>query len=748
MAQDNISKEAQRLNRLFRVAVKAQEDYKVRDSKREDEEFYFSDVDNTRSQFDQEQTKKIKSTYSIPITTKLTYAITEQLLSFITATKPFPRLISTEESTQDFTLAYEKGYHATFYESRAKDKITKALRDLLTTGLGWLHVRKPDFFNESTTNVIIDYEPWKKIFVDPESQQSDFNDAEFIMKVDIMRKDKAEKVYDITIPDDVTLNSGMEDFRVDMFQDLYWDFIVSGDRKDIQQLKYVWTKEIYEKEDINVYVGSNPYDEQYGIVSLKRPVPTRIPNPERANYQRILDGLIQQQQQAVAGANVSAGLQQSTQNDPNLTGDDESFVAGSQMVAQDQQNFASQSGIALALDDKIKELQSIIAKLPTTIPAYEMTRENATDKDAKITVTEVVRQKQRRIKRSLMVGDMVIEQDLMPGDMFPLIPFVFAHANNPNKTYGLIHYIKDICKGMNKYLAEIMYAIATTGHRKGFVWENTIVEPKQLEDNTPYAWIKLRPVPDLPDGGKPIILEPAPLNQALYTMLEYYKTMAEYITGIFGVMQGNAQDAPNTYGATQSLQSFGTQRVKLYSRQLERSFENLAYVVVNYMQAYTPREKVLKYFDDNGDGQEVSLMNSREDLQFKVRVEIVNSLPTTRQSTAQILGFIAQTAGDPTLTALYTEYLLKILDVPEAKEIAQKVDIVKQLQSQLIQLQQQVETMTKQQTSMDNMMQQKEAGHKVDMIAAEAQRKSDLMSQEQELGQGDEQEEELPQELQ
>jgi hypothetical protein len=58
-------------------------------------------------------------------------------------------------------------------------------------------------------------------------------------------------------------------------------------------------------------------------------------------------------------------------------------------------------------------------------------------------------------------------------------------------------------------------------------------------------------------------------------------------------------------------------------------------------------------------------------------------LPTTRQSTGQQLAFLAQTFSDDALKSIVMQYMLKIQDVPEAREIAEKLDIVKQLQSQV-----------------------------------------------------------------
>jgi len=57
--------------------------------------------------------------------------------------------------------------------------------------------------------------------------------------------------------------------------------------------------------------------------------------------------------------------------------------------------------------------------------------------------------------------------------------------------------------------------------------------------------------------------------------------------------------------------------------------------------------------------------------------------------------------------------MLKIQDVPEAREIAEKLDIVKQLQSQVEELSAELKQADSDNRIMQNQMTQKEAAHKV-----------------------------------
>lgn len=714
--------ELDRLKELFRIATNASS--KSRKARNIHEEFYYNDVDNTKTQLDRTQLDTVKRTYNIPVSTKIIFAIIEHLLSFYTATKPFPKYVAAEQSSEEFPLLFHKLFMATWYESQGYSQLEKWIRDSLVTGDGCLLVRRADFFNESTTNVVIEHKSWKHIVVDPECRKpQNYKDADYVIVVDFMRKRKAEKIYDIKIKQG-------ESFTNTAYSSFYIPTNIIGDLTfpDIDYSSkdfYVAVLEFYEKEETNAYICSNPSQELYGLITNKRPKSIEIPNPEK----EVLRGQIDELQKEIATtANQSADAIQ-TGNDaqqsiPN-TLDMETFES----VSQEYQAAKNQEEInSVDLEQKAQQLQLLQKQyysLSDTIPAFEIEVENKAvsynERRNKISptntyiVTEVVRQRIKQIKKTLIVGEQILDREYLPTDEYPIINLPFSCKGNPNDVYGVTHFTNDIAKAMNKYLAQLQLDMSINAHRKFFVWENTIVEPAQMEENyaNPGSAIKLKPDPMLPDGGKPIIIDHAPLNQSFQFMLDYFKQLIEYITGVHGVIQGDSSSAPSTYGATQSLQAFGTNRIKLFSRAIEISLENLAYVVAKYLQAYCPRDKVIAYFDDNNDKQEVSMLENTEDFKFKVRVDIGSSLPTTRQMTGQQLAFLAQTFSDDTMKAMAMEYMLKIQDVPEAREIAEKMNIVKQQQEQIAQLEEQLKQSENAQKSMQNQFTQKEAAHKV-----------------------------------
>ena len=100
MATEN--KKLKIIERQFRVAYNERK--KDHDLRCNWEEFYFNDVQDTKTQLTTKQLTQVKTTYNIPISTKLTYPIVEQILSFLTSMKPFPKLVASHETFQDVII--------------------------------------------------------------------------------------------------------------------------------------------------------------------------------------------------------------------------------------------------------------------------------------------------------------------------------------------------------------------------------------------------------------------------------------------------------------------------------------------------------------------------------------------------------------------------------------------------------------------------------------------------------------------
>lgn len=645
-------------------------------------DFYHNDVEGTLSQLTDYQKSFITNSYNIPISTKITYPIIEQMLSFLTGSKPFPRLISSDDKTKEFTETMTKAFYGVWYESKADNELKLAIQDALVTGSGFIRTRKNNFFEESTFNTLVERVPWWSVFVDPQSIEADFSDAEFIAVARVLTKKKAEKEYGIKIE-----NIEGQEYPSNLFSRMsnielkeYWGINGSRGREDEN---WVVVIEMFEKVNNNVYISDN------GEVGNEKPKPIEIANPEKIKVGQQLQALLQAYEQLkVSVASASQDTEKLEEQEHFNDVSDYNETVETQQATDQQAKQQLQQ--LQQLQKQILDVQVRYAQLPEKIPAYKMI--NIREEEIVTLDFEVIKKKQ--IKCTLLVNEKIVEKYVLATTKYPIHHIYIDHNGSPNKTYGIVHKIKDMVMAMNKLWSAMLYDVMSNNNRKVMYPEGSIAENSDIERkwNTPGGvFIKYIPDPSDKNGGMPTVIEPSPLNSTYPVLLQSLQQLIEYVTGIQGVMMGDNTGGSRTFGGIQSLQNFGTQRIKLYARNIENVLTDLAFNIVTHLQQYAPKDKVLLYFDDNQDMQEIKMLSDFRDIEFKVRVDITNSLPTQRQAAVQLLGMIAQTTSDPQIAKLYTEMMLKYMDMPESNEVLEKVNIITQMQQQLAQLQGQLQ---------------------------------------------------------
>ena len=672
-----IPEEVKRINKIFRIMHSAKD--KVSKFKQEDEEFYYADVEETRSQFTKKQLSFIKQKYDIPISTKIVFAIIEQMVAFLTGGKPAIQLMAQSELQRDWVKINKKLIDSLWYENNVDAEMTQWIKEAIVTGSGYLLVRPNNFYQESTFGVVIETVPWQQVYIDPYCSKPDLSDADYVCIARTMPKGKAEREYGIKIDNDTTMSdTGHFNETIDHALAEYGFEELKDLGKKNDEFKPVWIKDFYEKKNVMTYITPE------GYVSLEKPEPIEIPNEEKLAL-----GMQMEQLQGQID-------QMSMQFKNNIQGNvDYSEQANANNLQTNEQ--------LDAMNSQMKYMTSMYEQMPNTVPGYLITLEN----DEQVTSTEYAEIKQKRIYNTVLVGDHIKSKEVYPTDEHPLSHVWFAFFKNILKTYGVVHYIKDIGHGMNKLWGSLIYDMQLRTALRVLYPNQSISDPVNAESKfaLPGAWIGYDADPELPNAGKPEITDVPPANQYLVQAITMLQQMAEYITGIFGVVQGNPESAPNTMGATHSLQSYGTQRIKSMSRTIESALGVVGYNLIKYLQRYCPKDKILQLVDPNTN---LDLLNQTGDTRFKVRVSVGQSLPTSRQIAASALSTLAGQTQSPGVQELLMQYMLRFMDIQEADEIAEAMDVVKQYEQQLQQQTQQLEEMQSQMKAAQNNIMQKD----------------------------------------
>jgi len=131
----------------------------------------------------------------------------------------------------------------------------------------------------------------------------------------------------------------------------------------------------------------------------------------------------------------------------------------------------------------------------------------------------------------------------------------------------------------------------------------------------------------------------------------------------------------------------------------------MGYNLIKYLQRSCPKEKILQLVNPEAN---LEVLNQQSDTKFRVRVSVSQSLPTSRQIAASALSALAGQSQSPGLQELLMQYMLKFMDIQEADEISQAMDVISKYEQQLAQQGQQLEEMQSQMKAAQNNIMQKD----------------------------------------
>lgn len=581
---------------------------------KECEEFYYSNVEGTHTQFSKKQVDTIKNDYDILVSINILFPVMEQMIAFLVG-DPSMRVLPVGNADKNIAYQLQALWSGVWYKCSGPTKMRLMLLDSLITGSGYLMVEPTSYYDHNIFGVSINHLPWRYVYTDPNSHKFDLTDAEFMLISKTMSSNKVAKIYGIAQQD--LLNMG-------------WINTLSSGPDD--SFTEVTTKPIVMND---LYIKEMIKDTSWLLRSGKLEKYTITNKLKRAMFN----------------------------NDPGML---------------------IEPGVY--------------------------------------------------INRKVLLGNNnILWQGWLPTQEYPIFHFpaiyepVSVAEDTGSVTYGMVHMIKDSQKAINKTLANIILNAQLHGHAKMLLPEGS-ADPQEVYDwaSDPRRPLKYRVDPNEPTI-KPERIQPAQLSNAHYTLFQELIKLVEYVTGIYSVMQGNPQDAPNTFGGTQSLQVYGTQRIKMRASIMDTVLSKLCHTTLNYLMFYTDPQTIFRYVDsksnqvqDPATGQmqqqqgetnepwrELKLTGNPTINEYDVVAMPNPSTPTTRMLASMLLGTISGQTRDPEIANILTQYSLKLLDIPEADEILQKMDIIGRMKSQLEQMQQgleqtgkQIDTLTKENDSL------------------------------------------------
>jgi hypothetical protein len=316
---------------------------------------------------------------------------------------------------------------------------------------------------------------------------------------------------------------------------------------------------------------------------------------------------------------------------------------------------------------------------------------------------EVQQKKGLFLHEYISVGNLGIKK-AYPIDCYNIVPFVYDHNEHPYPL-GRVHYIYPLQRALNKCL---MIAILNASLSNNMKW---VAEDKSLVnvDN----WINNQSKPGSilyyrkisPETVPPMPVQPVPLSDTFLQFPRYLQYTMEYVSGITGVLMGNANEStPDVFRTVAAMQNAGGERIKRRLRNLDASLSVVGEVIAKFYKEYAPANGEMTWIEGLNKVKSEMYNQLRANSKDPTKVEMVPDtdlgvgfrslrfVSTSNQgyenaNMAQMLTLLATQLSVPEIVPV----ILKKLNIPETEEILEAMDVKKQAQMTIEQLQQRVQ---------------------------------------------------------
>ena len=208
-----------------------------------------------------------------------------------------------------------------------------------------------------------------------------------------------------------------------------------------------------------------------------------------------------------------------------------------------------------------------------------------------------------RIKQTVSVGGQLLFINVLPLEDYPIVTMMNGHNRNP-------YPISDVrlVKGLQSYINKIrslIVAHASSSTNVKLLIPRGSMNKKQLEEEWARAGTAV--IEFDPELGTPIVAGSIPLPNELYKNEADAKADIERILGIYALMQGDPAATPQTYKGTLAIDEYGQRRIKSKRDDIEECINQVAKIVVQYIQYTYTTMKVMRLLQPNHKPKEVKI---------------------------------------------------------------------------------------------------------------------------------------------
>ena len=631
-------------------------------------------------QLTEEEVDELKSAGMPNFTINRITPVVEMMKFFATANTPRWQAVGAEGSDSDVAAVHSDIADYCWYNSNGDSLYAQVVQDALVKGVGYLQVDVDPNQDRGLGEVVFKkVEPFD-IYPDPASRDFLFRDATYIMVRKDMPKEQVKKLFPDKVRQIKNANSdsvGENDYssRDVLETDIIFPADTSGESWDSkgQEDVVIDYYECYSKEKVsfmNLFINLPPGPSE--MESIERQVEVDLKDFESEMMVQVEEKSLQ--------------LSESVQKGEIIQERAELEIERARREAQE-----SVEKQRIILINKLKEAESRIENRVVTKAEYDIMIKNKTLAG---TIVDAIDFYEDRIRFTIVVGDKLLYNEILPIKDYPIVPFVYQYTGTPYPV-SAVNPLVGKQQELNK-AHQILIHNANLASNLRWMYEEGSVPEDEWEkySSAPGALLKYRQ-----GFAPPTPVQPLPLNNAFYGITQNAKADMEYVAGVYSSMQGDSGSGPETYRGLLQMDEYGTRRIKSWMQNvIEPALEHLGMVFKDWAQDTYLAHKVFRIVQPN---------NINEEKIVEINVPIFDDLGNSVKkwndySTAR---FDIRIIGGSTLPlnrwALLEEYfkwyqsgliddiaMLQETDVRNKEAIIKRKSVYMQLRNQLEQLDQ------------------------------------------------------------
>ena len=611
------------------------------------------------NQLTEDESQSLKDQGMPTFTINRIIPVVEMLNYYATANTPRWQAIGAEGSDSDVAAVFSDIADYIWYNSDGVSLLSNAINDAVTKSVGYLMIGVNSNADRGMGEVTIEQPDPFDVFVDPKSRDILFRDAAYVMVRKVLPRghlkqkfpEQSRKIHNASARYGHETNLSTKTYDDDTHDFGYKDVLsgMGGGTVEGPSFSGPDTAGVTHTAGTNMRdsIKANDHDEklleyfecyekiQIPYVNIFYRKPPDVEMLEKLQQQVEIDV-----QELTAELQVKF-LEQKVEMEAAVTNGEmlpERFDLELQKA-----NDLMTNQIQSMQQERMSELQISSSQIVNKVITEKEFKVLQEDETFNMMLVETIKFYDSRIKQTIVIGDKSITETFLPSKVteYPLIPFHFKWTGTPYPMSAVSPLVGKQ-QELNK-AHQLMVHNASLGSSLRWMHEEGAIDAGYWEkySSSPGALLPIRP-----GSAPPTPVQPAPLSNAFFGIVNEGKTDMEYLAGIYASQQGDTGAQHDTYRGMLAMDEYGTRRIKYWLKNcIEPGLRHTGQLILQYTQSVYSSNKVFRIVQPNALqdktveinvpiyndlGEAIGKYMDYETAQFDVRLIAGSTLPVNR----------------------------------------------------------------------------------------------------------------------